>query len=68
MAANCYPDGLTIEVVTALQWEVNDELRKKGYPVQPAVRVSRGSLLPGKQAPEWWALSPKLTTRRRGRG
>lgn len=35
MAANYYPDGLTIEVITALQREVDDELRREGYPVQP---------------------------------
>lgn len=35
MAANHYPDGLTIEAITALQREVNDELRREGYPVQP---------------------------------
>ena len=36
MAANHYPDGLTIEAIIALQWEVTDELRREGYPVQPA--------------------------------
>lgn len=36
MAANHYPDGLTIEAITALQREVNEELRREGYPVQPA--------------------------------
>lgn len=35
MATNHYPDGLTIEAITALQREVNDELRREGYPVQP---------------------------------
>jgi hypothetical protein len=36
MAANHYPDGLTIDVITALQREVNDELRREGYPAQQA--------------------------------
>jgi hypothetical protein len=36
MATNHDPDGLTIEAITALQREVNDELRREGYPVQPA--------------------------------
>jgi hypothetical protein len=36
MAANHYPDGLTIEVITALQREINDELRREGYLVQSA--------------------------------
>jgi hypothetical protein len=35
MVANHYPDGLTIEVITALQREVDEELRREGYPVQP---------------------------------
>ncbi|EHR48339.1 hypothetical protein SacmaDRAFT_0020 [Saccharomonospora marina XMU15] len=35
MATNHYPDGLTIEAITALQREVNDELRREGYPVRP---------------------------------
>ncbi|PFG50133.1 hypothetical protein ATK36_5338 [Amycolatopsis sulphurea] len=40
MATNHYPDGLTIEAITALQREVNDELRREGYPIpqaEPAV-------------------------------
>lgn len=36
MAANHHPDGLTIDVITALQREVDDELRQEGYPVQQA--------------------------------
>jgi hypothetical protein len=36
MAANHYPDGLTIDVITALQREVSDELRREGYPAQLA--------------------------------
>lgn len=35
MATNHYPDGLTIEAITALQREVDDELRREGYPVPP---------------------------------
>jgi hypothetical protein len=36
MAANYHPDGLTIEVITALQREVDEELRQEGYsPLTP---------------------------------
>lgn len=35
MAADYYPDGLTPEIITALQHEVDEELRREGYPVQP---------------------------------
>ena len=31
---NHYPDGLTCDVVTALQREVDAELRREGYPVR----------------------------------
>lgn len=37
MAANYYPDGLTIEVITALEHEVDEELQAEGYPAQPVV-------------------------------
>lgn len=40
MTANHYPDDLTIEVITALQQEVDAELRKEGYPVS-ATRSAR---------------------------
>ncbi|WP_157376799.1 hypothetical protein [Amycolatopsis balhimycina] len=50
MAANHHPDGLTIDVITDLQREVNDELRREGYPVQqPEPRGSPAN--PGPQAP-----------------
>lgn len=49
MAANHYPDGLTIEAITALQREVNDELRREGYPVQPA--QSQSAFMAGRPAP-----------------
>lgn len=32
MAANHHPDGLTIDVIAALQREVNDELRREAIP------------------------------------
>jgi len=35
MAANHYLDGLTFEAITALQQDVDEELRRKGYPVPP---------------------------------
>lgn len=40
MTANYYPDGLTVEVITALQQEVDAGLRKEGCPV-PATRSAR---------------------------
>ncbi|CRK55149.1 hypothetical protein [Alloactinosynnema sp. L-07] len=52
-AANHHPDGLTIDVITALQREVNDELRWEGYPVQQA-------------EPAFVAVRPVQTRRRRG--
>lgn len=33
MTGNHYPDGLTPEVITALQQAVDDELRREGHPV-----------------------------------
>ena len=39
MAANYHPDSLTIEAITALQREVDEELRKEGHPVPPAESV-----------------------------
>lgn len=33
MTGNHYPDGLTPDDITALQREVDDELRCEGYPV-----------------------------------
>lgn len=52
MAANHHPDGLTIDVITSLQREVNDELRREGYPVQQA-------------EPTFVAVRPTLACRRR---
>jgi hypothetical protein len=52
MAANYYPDGLTIEVITALEHEVDEELQREGYPAQPVV-----------SAPTW--MPPRRTRRRR---
>ncbi|MEV6825560.1 hypothetical protein [Amycolatopsis sp. NPDC051102] len=49
-SATYHPDELTIDVITALQREVNDELRREGYPVQQS--ELRGSPAnPGRQAP-----------------
>jgi hypothetical protein len=53
MTANHHPDGLTIDVITALQREVDDELRREGYPVQQ-----------GK--PTFAAVRPAPARRRRG--
>lgn len=36
MTANYHPDGLTFEAITALQKEVDDELRREGYHVEPS--------------------------------
>jgi hypothetical protein len=40
MTANYYPDGLTVEVITALQQEVNAELHMEDY-LAPATRSAR---------------------------
>ncbi|ALG06962.1 hypothetical protein AOZ06_08515 [Kibdelosporangium phytohabitans] len=40
MAANHYPDVLTIKVITALQQEVDDELRQEGSPSKPTSKES----------------------------
>jgi hypothetical protein len=54
MAANFYPDGLTIEVITALQREVDEELRQEGYAL----------LTPcAPWAPSWMPASPTGTRR-----
>jgi hypothetical protein len=50
-AAHYYPDGVTVEVITALQREVDDELRQEGY-------------TPLRQwAPSWSPASPTGTRR-----
>lgn len=46
MTANYYPDGLTIEVITALPREINDELRREGYPVQSTEPEFVGAVRP----------------------
>jgi hypothetical protein len=52
MTGNHYPDGLTPEVITALQRAVDDELRREGY------------LVPQWPEPPWLPATPRRRPRR----
>lgn len=45
MAARFYPDGLTIEIITALQREVDAELRQEGYATPLTPRPPSGDVV-----------------------
>jgi len=63
MTTGHHPDGWTFEVTTALQHDVDEELRRAGYPVQPWPEPFGGPA----PVPLLVARASPLTGHRRGR-